>query len=416
MYRIALVSFEYPLHTGYGGIASYMSDVAQMFTAHGHHVTVFCGGPADDVVETSDRLRVCVIGTFDKDDFANAIMPAFRREHVSSPFDVVEAAEIYGDARRVKQEFPSLPLVVKLHTPSFLLHRLNHTPISLGTKLRFALGALRRGKLRWLKPDLRILAMREEHESWCFRHADVVTSPSHSLIGIVEDHWGKRDDGIRWLPNPYVLPPLHLSARSKSLPVTGAFLGRLEKRKGFLVLVEALRLLERAGTPVPFVFIAHPHPFPGKAMTMQEWALRRLKEHQLYRFTGSIPRHQVSEVLSDAEFVVLPSIWENFPYACLEAMAQEQLVLASAQGGMADMIQHGVNGLLLNHPDNPKIIADELIKLSRRTAALDAMRSAARRRVSAAFSPGVIYPMHLKVLHEAMAKAASESQSSFGSR
>jgi hypothetical protein len=54
MFRIALVSFEYPLYTGYGGIAIYMHDVAQMFTSLGHHVTELCAGHADEVVESSE--------------------------------------------------------------------------------------------------------------------------------------------------------------------------------------------------------------------------------------------------------------------------------------------------------------------------------------------------------------------------
>ena len=403
MLRIALVSFEYPLYTGYGGIASYMSDVAEMFAAHGHPVTVFCAGPSDEVLDPSDRLRICVTGTLDKDEFANLIMPAFRREHATTPFDVVEAAEIYGDARRVKHEFPKLALVVKLHTPSFLLHRLDDGgTISFVKKLRFALGALRRGKLRWLKPDLSVLALREKHEAWCYLHADVVTSPSRSLIGIAEHHWGKRETGIRWLPNPYRLPELHPARRSGPESVRGAFLGRLEKRKGFLVLVEALRLLEREGRPVPFVFIGHPHPFPGKGITMKDWALRRLKRHDLYRFTGHVPRQHVAATLAEIDFVVLPSLWENFPYACLEAMGQEKIVLGSARGGMADMIQDGIDGVLLDHPDDPSALADRIRELWNRCSAHTAMGPAARKKVQATFSPDVIYPYQLAAYRDAM--------------
>lgn len=416
MLRIALVSFEYPLYTGYGGIASYMSDLAQMFTTRCHQVTVFCAGPTNEVVEPSDRLRVCVIGTLDKDDFANAIMPAFRREHEAVPFDVVESAEIYGDARRVKQEFPNLPLVVKLHTPSFLLHRLNHTPISIGTKLRFALGALRRGQLRWLKPDLTVLAMRDKHESWCYRQADTVTSPSHSLIGIVEEYWGKRDGGIQWLPNPYVVPPLDPSTQTTNQSVTGAFVGRLEKRKGFLVLVEALRLLELAGTPQPFLFIGHPHPYPGKAMTMKDWAMRRLKHHHLYQFTGNIPRQDVPAALIGVDFVVLPSLWENFPYVCLEAMSQEQLVLASSQGGMADMIRDGIDGVHLNYPESPKKLAEAMLRLAHRAPSSHEMRKSARRRVQNAFSPEVLYPTYLELYNSVITRARMLSEQSMGSQ
>jgi glycosyltransferase involved in cell wall biosynthesis len=295
-----------------------------------------------------------------------------------------------------------LALVVKLHTPSFLLHRLNCVPIKLTTKLRFFLGSLRRGKLRWLKPDLRILALRDERESWCYRHADIVTSPSRSLISIVEEHWGKRNGGIVWLPNPYVLPELLLPARTGSQEVTGAFIGRLEKRKGFLLLVEALRLLERAGTPVPFVFIGHSHPYQGKGITMQDWALRRLKHHHLYHFTGNLPRNEVPATLAAVDFVVLPSLWENFPYACLEAMGQEQLVLASGNGGMSDMINDGIDGFLLDYPIEARTLADEISSIVSMAKENQSIRQQARLKIKRAFVPGAIYPQHLAVYKAAI--------------
>jgi len=403
--NIALVSFEYPLYTGYGGIASYIRDTAEMFTANGHSVTVFCAGTIEEVRQPTPLLRECVVDTLDKDEFAFLLLPAFRREHTCKPFDLIEAAEINADARCVKEEFPSLPLVIKLHTPSFLLQRLNYMPIKLTTKLRFFLGSLRRGKLCWLKPDLRILALRDEREAWIYRHADLVISPSRSLIQIVEERWGKRADGIRWLPNPYVLPALHSVEHASSGSISGAFIGRLEKRKGFLVLVEALRLLECSGQGIPFVFIGHPHPYPGKSMTMQDWALRRLKQHHLYRFTGHLPRDQVAENLANIDFVVLPSLWENFPYTCLEAMGQEKVVLGSSQGGMADMIENGVDGLLLNNPSSHRELADRLLYVAKNCRDLRPLAVKARKKVFTLFTPDAILASHLEVYRLAIAYA-----------
>jgi glycogen synthase len=402
MLRIALVSFEYPLYTGYGGIATWIHDVAQMFTSRGHHVTVFCAGHADEVVDSSEHLRVCVVGTLDKDDFANCIMPLFRREHETNPFDVVESAEIYGDTSRVKQEFPNLPLVVKLQTPSFLLHRMHYRPVNLWSKLRFCLGGLRRGRLSWLREDLSVLRAREERERLLYYHADGVTSPSKSMALIAEKHWGMRSDPIVEIPNQMAVPPVLAAASTAHKPIQGVFVGQLEVRKGLVPLVQALRILEKTNRAIPFVFVGHDYPLPGSKMSMKEWALRHLRQHHLYSFTGRVSKEEALSVVSSSDIVVLPSLWECFGYTCIEAMSQEKVVLASANGGMADIIRDGQDGFLLREPGDPRYLASKIEWAVSNYESLDRVRQSARQRVLDEYSLDAVYGRHLAIYEKAI--------------
>src|ERR1700730_11530576 len=63
-----------------------------------------------------------------------------------------------------------------------------------------------------------------------------------------------------------------------------------------------------------------------------------------FRFFDAVPRHQLLVHLTRARIAVVPSRWENFPYACIEAMASGLPVLVSPAGGMAEMVEDGRAG------------------------------------------------------------------------
>ena len=66
---------------------------------------------------------------------------------------------------------------------------------------------------------------------------------------------------------------------------------------------------------------------------------------------GPLPLPEVRTLTRAADIVLIPSLWENCPYSCLEAMAAGRSIVASAQGGMPELIQDGVNGLLATTGD-----------------------------------------------------------------
>jgi glycosyltransferase involved in cell wall biosynthesis len=70
------------------------------------------------------------------------------------------------------------------------------------------------------------------------------------------------------------------------------------------------------------------------------------------RFLGSRPRAEVLEILHDADLVVLSSRWENFPHVLVEALAVGTPVVATRVGGVPEIVEDGVNGLLVP-PDDP---------------------------------------------------------------
>lgn len=393
--RIALISYEFPPDTAFGGIASYTHETARMLASGGHDVEVFCAGHTARSVSIENGVLVHTVPDLDKDRFAESLLPVFSARHAAHPFDVAESPEIYGDARAVRRAFPGLPLLVKLHTPTFLCSRLNRVPLTFAAKLRFAFGALRRGRLAWLKPDRSVMVARYNHESSLYRDADAVISPSRDLARIVQEEWGARPEGVGHVPNPYSPPSalLELPPAAPRLPLL--YIGQLQMRKGVSDLVEALALLEKQGHAMSARFVGHPFPSPRANLNMAEWGARLLPVASgRYAFTGRLTREASLAEFAAAGLVVLPSRWEAFGYTCLEAMAAGRVVIGSAAGGMAEIIEPGVSGLLIP-PRSPRTLAATLLEILNSPHRCADIGANARRRVLSAYSPQAILPLQI---------------------
>lgn len=102
-------------------------------------------------------------------------------------------------------------------------------------------------------------------------------------------------------------------------------------------------------------------------------------------FTGKLPSEQIPSALSNTDICVFPSLWENFPYVCLEAMAAGRGIVGSSSGGMAEMLNSDAVGRLVP-PQSPEKIAQAVGELLSAPQLRQQLGNAARARVLAQFS------------------------------
>ena len=81
--------------------------------------------------------------------------------------------------------------------------------------------------------------------------------------------------------------------------------------------------------------------------------------------SGAVPRDQVLRLFRAADASLLPSAWENFPHTVMEALAVGCPVIATAVGGVPEVVRDGVNGLLVP-PGDPAALASAVERLLRR--------------------------------------------------
>ena len=96
-------------------------------------------------------------------------------------------------------------------------------------------------------------------------------------------------------------------------------------------------------------------------------------------------REDVADRLADADIFVLPSRSEAFPNALLEAMAAGLPVVASAVGGILELVDDGRNGLLVPAGD-PRALADRLCRLMAEANLGERLGEQARRHVESRYS------------------------------
>ena len=218
--------------------------------------------------------------------------------------------------------------------------------VGLGNTLRMAPGALLRA-LAWRVVPMpggyhatRLMA-RDAYFRRLLGRFDRLLAPSQFLRGHYVE-WGVAPEQITHLQNG--VHPAHFQGLKRDLPngerLSVAYLGSILPHKGLDVLVEAMNALGDARSTF--------HPWPHRR-SAGDGSVRRLPPQPLRNphvtFAGPYQPAELGRVLSGADVVVAPSIlYENCPMAILEAQYAGRPVVTSNVGGMAELVQDGVNG------------------------------------------------------------------------
>ena len=163
---------------------------------------------------------------------------------------------------------------------------------------------------------------------------------------------------LRVIPSPVALPP---EVAEPEEPPHVLFVGRLSPEKGALELVAATEGLPR--------------------VIVGDGPLRA----QIPDAVGFVPSTEVGGFYDRAALVCVPSLREGYGMAAAEAMAHGRPVVASATGGLLDLVEDGVTGLLVPPGDVPALRAaiERLLGDRELRARLgEAAREHARERLS----------------------------------
>jgi len=376
--KIALISYEYPPDTALGGIATYMVHAARMLHERGHHVEVFAASPSQTATFDDGGVIVHRVRETGRFDFPFRIAPLFANRHASIGFDVIEAPEYFADAAGVIQLVPNIPLVVKLHTPSYLLWRTTFGH-SRWYMARNYFASVRRGELPPWNPN-------HGQERQCALEADEVVGPCQAIADEVAQAWDLPRKLVAVFPNVYEPNETLLQIDPHTNTQTVTFVGRLEVRKGVIALAAAIPLILRDNPNLRFRFVGRSVEL-RKGLDMIDHLKRVLAAYEKsVEFTGPLPLDQMPKMLSETDICVFPSIWENFPNVCLEAMSAARGVVGSSAGGMKEILDDGAVGRLVA-PNRPRELADAVLELAAKPSLRIELGIKARARVLSEYCP-----------------------------
>jgi len=214
-------------------------------------------------------------------------------------------------------------------------------------------------ELRWVKSRLPIF---KPFVRWAIRSADAVTAISNHTAGEMRELAPREVTVIPYgaaLPETTAVPrPLTPGLQS----MTVLFVGRLVERKGLKYLIEAMKLV-REKTDARLVIVGGGGERAGLESLVKELGLQNA-----VTFTGFVSSEEKEQYLQGCSAFVLPAVRdakgdvEGLGTVLLEAMMHHKPVIASASGGITDIVKHEQTGLLVKECDVPGL-ADAIARL-----------------------------------------------------
>lgn len=130
------------------------------------------------------------------------------------------------------------------------------------------------------------------------------------------------------------------------------FVGRLYHRKGLEILLHSIPSVIQEFKDVKFAI-------SGTGFKEKEESLRKLAKkldiEEYVTFLGYVPDQKLPFLYAASEVFVLPAIYENFPFAILEAQATGLPVISTKVGGIPEFLTDNENGFLIDPGDSTQL-------------------------------------------------------------
>ncbi|HEU5396352.1 MAG TPA: glycosyltransferase family 4 protein [Verrucomicrobiae bacterium] len=175
------------------------------------------------------------------------------------------------------------------------------------------------------------------------------------------------------------------------------FIGRRKNQNAFI------RALDPLAAKLRFKVLFAGAFAPGKPASAEFFEL--LKTRAWCEHVGFIDRASLKTFLRRASLVALPSIEDNCPMTVLEGAAAGVPVIASAVGGVPDLVEDGKTGLLFD-PYQPEQMRAATEKILTQPALAAALAAEAHRQARLRFYPEVVARKHLEIYEEVLRTAS----------
>ena len=174
-----------------------------------------------------------------------------------------------------------------------------------------------------------------------------IVVPSRYLAEIAK-RWRIDGGRIEVLANPAPPPSELPSANGRGDAFV--FVGRLTAQKALPIALDALAEVP----PARLVIVGD-----GPERAALERRAQDLGVADRVRFEGALSREEALRWLAGARAALLPSAWENMPHAAVEALAVGTPVVATAVGGVPEIVHDAENGVLVP-PGDVRALADAM--------------------------------------------------------
>ena len=388
--NVLFLSKEYPPETGWGGIGTYVYNIAHALSERGH--TIHIVSLAYNSYPTHKEQRVgkgsihihrirpirfptpilnhFFFRSLEIIKFNISIILKIKKLLKSGNLDIIEAPEWRSEAFLLSFIKPKgVPLVIKCHSPSVLLNEVYKNAPTLDSRF-----------VDWI-------------ERTTIRNANLVISPSKNLADIVSEKMGIKINDIDIIPNPLdteFFSPIPISYKEKN-ELKVLFVGRLDRLKGAHIFVEAIPIISKEMPDTSFILIGRDTNTGPNNSSMRTYLENLIPNNIKERvsFFGNVERDILIDYYRGSDVCVVPSFYENFPNTVMEAMSCGKAVVASNTGGIPEVIEDAISGLLVKTGD-AKDLAEKVIMLLKKRDMRENIGINARKRIESLYSKAVV--------------------------
>ena len=360
---IGYLSPGWPLDAFPNGVVSYIADMVEPLQRMGHRVTVVAAqgtSPEPDpsiydlksarssqglVRRLGNWLGYRLVpGRMEGLVLCRLLLTEVARAIAERGVQLFEIEETFGHARWIQRR-TSVPICVRLHGPWFL-----------------------NGPVQAIREDWEF-RRRVAQEGRAIAGADGVTASSHDVLEQTRAYYGLALEDAEVVHPPIApVPPAERWRPEACDPAQVLFVGRFDRHKGGDLIIEAFGRVLREVPHARLCFVGPDLGYPdagGRRWGLEEFLRDRLPgalESGRVVLLGQLPFSALARLRRQAMVSVVCSRYENAPRALIEALSLGCPTVAARVGGIPEILQDQVDGLL-HRPEDPDDLAVQIVAL-----------------------------------------------------
>ena len=237
----------------------------------------------------------------------------------------------------------NIPLVVRVETPLFKVSEIEKWQVTKDLKLA-----------NWMEGETA-------------RRADKIIAISNAIGKLISDHHAIPKEKIELCPLGIELPAekTPFTSDEEATKFEILFVGRLEKRKGVEILLKAAQFVAERIPYAQFDIVGKDTNSAPNGGSYKRFLIDSVDKKYLknIKFVGYVDNDKLNNYYKDCSIFVAPSLYESFGLIYLEAMAWGKPVIGCNVGGVPEVIDDGVTGILVPSEDEIAL-AKAIVSLS----------------------------------------------------
>ncbi|MDK8181680.1 glycosyltransferase [Paenibacillus sp. UMB4589-SE434] len=349
MLKIGLLSIDYP-PIGHGGIASYTFDLANGLVDFGHEVHVITRGEREQVTSSREGLFIHAIVPTNcpttelnefpeskgKLDYSYSVNSKINQIVLEYKLDIIESP-IWNAEGYIYSLNKSVPLVTRLQTPLKKLIEVHEMKNTL---------------------DLEVSTTLERR---LLENSDGIIGISNNIISTISELYNIDLNKKMCEMIPIGIKEVDLTERKVNSKPKILFVGRLEKRKGILELIDAAIELLKQKFEFELIIAGqdnsrHDGFYKKTGKTYKEYFEEQTKTMDIsdVQFYGFVDDNTLHELYASCDIFVAPSLYESFGIIYLEAMRYGKPVIGCSTGGVKEIVDESC-GILIEPKDSMEL-------------------------------------------------------------